>query len=82
MDRAYLAGYHDVILNSQQFAAFEHTQSLMGIEVPNFRVMTWNNPPFLFANSMFRDEFLNEFIQISGPLYSLMKEITQRLNYR
>lgn len=78
----YLGGHNDIILNSQKFGAFAHAMSLSGQEVPEIRVITWNNPPFLFASSRFRDEFDNEYMQISGPLYSLVKEVAARLNYR
>lgn len=84
MANTYLAGHSDLISNSFKFSLSEHSESLIGKEVPELRVMTWNSPPFLYGASLSRDLVNNsveEFIHLSGPLYSLMREVALKLNY-
>lgn len=84
MANTYLSGYSDVIVNSFKFYLSEHYESLNGKEVPELRVMTWDSPPFLYGTHRSRNlvnNSIDEFIQISGPLYSLVKELTSRMNY-
>lgn len=84
MAHNYLVGTSEIIANSFKFAFSQHLASLYVKEVPELRVMAWNCPPFLYGIKLF-DALVNnstkEFVHISGPLYSLVKEAALRMNY-
>lgn len=81
MVHTYLAGQSDVVINSQKLAWETSLNQFFGIETPELRVATISNPPYVVGRPLYYDVFGNEHVEISGPLYALLKEICYKINY-
>lgn len=79
MVHTYLAGHKDIIINAEGRFGFGAGSSE---ENRDFRVGTFNNPPFTVVNKLGFDQFNKEYMEISGPLYAMAREIANRHNYR
>ena len=78
----YLIGHRDVIPESQVEGSPEaYLYYDYGIEKPMIRLVTINNQPFVIVNDYNSDENGHMQFDIYGPLYSLIKEVSLKLNY-
>lgn len=76
---SYLVGYNDVVQNDQNNHWSELAAEMFG-QKSDMRVRAWTNPPYIYGNSVYWDQDNNEYIQVYGPLYSLIKEVVNKLN--
>lgn len=85
MAKTYLEGHNDIVVNSEKevwMFYVDGSERGEDSQQSELRVSTWNNPPFVYAQNSHNDNFDNEYFNISGPLYSLIKEAALKTNSR